>query len=300
MNPDARDTPGDSARLEVEVEVVASPGAADERLLVLEAAGIHASLRRGAFGFEIVVPVEQAEHARRELQAARGEVPLPPARRAVAPHAGGLAAAAAYAGVLAMLFLASGADAFGRDWFAVGMLDGPRVRGGELWRAVTALTLHADFAHFAANAGFGVLFGAMAGGLYGAGVAWLLVVGAATGANLLEAFTLAGGRVSLGASTAVFAALGAVAAYRWPEGTFRTRWLWRGANAIAGLVLLAMLGTGDARTDVLAHALGFGCGALAAVGLQRRGAPRGRRVQLVAGAIAVALVAVAWSVALLA
>lgn len=300
MNPDAHGTAGDAARPEVEVEVVASPTAADERLLVLEAAGIHATLRRGAFGFEIVVPVEQAEHARRELEAARREAPPPPVRRAVAPYAGGVAAAMTYAGVLAMLFLASGADAFGRDWFAAGMLDGPRVRGGELWRAVTALTLHADLAHVAANAGFGVLFGAMAGGLYGAGVAWLLVIGAATGANLLEAFTLAGGRVSLGASTAVFAALGAVAAYRWPEGTFRVRWLWRGANAVAGLVLLAMLGTGDARTDVLAHALGFACGALAAVVLQRRGVPRGRHVQRIAGGLALALVAVAWSVALLA
>lgn len=284
---------------DVVVEVVASPAAADERLLVLEAAGIEAGLRRGEFGFEIVVRREDEVSARLELDAARSDAPAPPRRRAVAPYAGGAAAALVYAGTVAALHLASGASAFGRDWYGAGVLDGTLVRGGEFWRAVTALTLHADFAHLAANLGFGVVFGAMAGGLYGPGVAWLAILAAAAGANLVEAFVLADGRVSLGASTAVFAALGMVATHRWPSGTFRSAWLWRGANAVAALVLLALLGTGDARTDVLAHGLGF-AGGIVAAWLVRSERVRSGRTQRLAGAAALAAVALAWSVALMA
>jgi hypothetical protein len=62
-------------------------------------------------------------------------------------------------------------------------------------------------------------------------------------------------------------------------------------------VLLAFLGTGDANTDIAAHALGFASGALLAVPLRRFPPGRGR-VQWVLGAAAVLLVGLAWAVAL--
>src|SRR5205823_3241225 len=37
-------------------------------------------------------------------------------------------------------------------WFALGSADAARMHGGEWWRALTALTLHADLAHVASNA----------------------------------------------------------------------------------------------------------------------------------------------------
>lgn len=273
-------------------------------MLVLEAVGIEASIWNGGAGFEIRVQAADAERARVELARYRLENLPAPRRMPVRLHAGALGAAAAWAILLVVLHFASAASAFGRDWFAAGLLTEATVRGGEFWRAVTALTLHADLAHLASNAGFGALFGTIVASLYGPGTGMLLVLVAATVANLLNAALMDGTRASLGASTAVFAALGAAAAHRWPEAAGRVRpWL-RAANVVAALVLLALLGTGDARTDVLAHGLGFGCGMLLALPLRGRLAARSdhvarrRRVQWLAGAGALALVALAWVAAL--
>src|SRR5207244_556663 len=49
------------------------------------------------------------------------------------------------------------------DAFDQGVLDAARVQGGEWWRAWTALTLHLDGPHLAANLGAGVWFGYLAG-----------------------------------------------------------------------------------------------------------------------------------------
>ena len=49
------------------------------------------------------------------------------------------------------------------DAFDTADLHAAKVRGGQLWRAWTALTLHLDGAHLAANLGAGVWFGYLAG-----------------------------------------------------------------------------------------------------------------------------------------
>src|SRR5581483_148843 len=94
------------------------------------------------------------------------------------------------------------------DAFEIGELNGARVPGGEWWRAWTALTLHLDPAHLAANMCAGVWFGSRAGRLPGTGVAWLPIVTPAAPANLLEALLSAPRARSVGASTAVFSARG--------------------------------------------------------------------------------------------
>ena len=93
-------------------------------------------------------------------------------------------------------------------------LAGP-TRAGEFWRAVTALTLHLDVGHLLANLGFGIVFGLLAGQLLGAGRR--VGHGARRGgaANLLNAFIQPATHSSVGASTAVFATLGLLAAYAW-------------------------------------------------------------------------------------
>jgi membrane associated rhomboid family serine protease len=80
-----------------------------------------------------------------------------------------------------------------------------RVMAGEWWRAVTALTLHADAPHVGGNAvAIGVLMTAVCWHL-GPGLgAWLLLLAGAAG-NLLTAAVHGGGHSSVGASTAVFA-----------------------------------------------------------------------------------------------
>jgi rhomboid protease GluP len=281
----------------IEIYRSRTPQECDERALVLLAVGIAALMHAEDGSFQLLVA--DADVARATAELARYSLENRPRPRPAPPplHRGAVAAAAGYALVLFAVAVASSRSALGRDWFDAGALDGARFRAGEAWRAVTALTLHADLAHLAANAGFGALFGGLAARVYGAGCGWLLILVAAVAANAVNATTMPAGRVSLGASTAVFAALGALAVYRWPAATRRARVGFAGASVVAALVLLALLGTGDAHTDVAAHALGFTAGALLALPLRRRPPPRRRAPQLLAAGGAVLLVVAAWAAA---
>ncbi len=273
-----------------------APPPCDERALVLLAVGIPAVMWVDPQGYALLVAAEDERRAVVELGRYVTENRPRPRPRPPRLHDGGLAAAAGYALVLFLIGVASTRLPLGRGWFDVGVLDGARFRAGELWRAVTALTLHADLAHLAANTGFGALFGGLAARVYGAGCGWLLILAAAVAANAVNGLTMPAGRASLGASTAVFAALGALAVVRWPAATRRARAGFAGASVVAAVVLLALLGTGDAHTDIAAHALGFGFGALFALPLRRWPAPRARGPQRLAAASALLAIAAAWAI----
>ena len=272
-------------------------GPCEERALTLLSLGIQSAVLPGDNAFRLCVDAADAGRASLEIERFQAENrprPLPPPVRL---HGGALRSAAAYVLGLFLIAVASSRSLLRRDWYDAGVLDGARLRAGELWRAVTALTLHADLAHLAANAGFGALFGGLAARVYGPGVAWLLIVASATLANLANGAWMPAGQASLGASTAVFAALGALAMHRWPDATRLARAGLRGGSVVAALVLLALLGTGDAHTDILAHALGFASGVLLALPLGRFAPPAGR-VQRVAGWVALGIVLAGWALAL--
>ena len=145
----------------------------------------------------------------------------------------------------------------------VGELDAARVQAGQWWRAWTALTLHLDGPHLAANLAAGVWFGYLAGRQMGSGTAWLLGVTGAALANLLEALLGPADHRAVGASTAVFSLLGAMSAYSWRERfALPQRWARRWGPLIAGVILLGWTGSAGEGTDVLAHLGGFAVGAL--------------------------------------
>jgi membrane associated rhomboid family serine protease len=193
----------------------------------------------------------------------------------------------------------AGSLALGVDWLDAGALDAAPTRGGESWRAVTALTLHLDVGHLLANLGFGTVFGLLAGQLLGPGVAWASVLAAAAAANLFNSFIQPATHSSVGASTAVFATLGLLAAYAWRRRHDQgDRWAYRWAPLVAGVILLGFTGAGGERTDVLAHLTGFAMGALAGVAHARWRVPRGALAQCVAGLSALAAIAGAWVLAL--
>lgn len=149
------------------------------------------------------------------------------------------------------------------DAFNTGELDAARMQSGQWWRAWTALTLHLSGPHIAANLGAGIWFGYLAGRQLGVGVAWLLIVAGGGIANLVEGLTAAPWHQSVGASTAVFAALGLMSAYTWRERLgLPQRWVQRWGPLVAGVILLGWLGTAGKETDVMAHLLGFGIGVL--------------------------------------
>jgi membrane associated rhomboid family serine protease len=187
------------------------------------------------------------------------------------------------------------------DWTTTGELAAGRVLAGEWWRAVTALTLHGDAAHVMGNMVFGAFFGYLAGQYLGSGVAALGIVWLAAAGNIANALVQASWHRSIGASTAVFAGLGMVAAFVW--GIARQHslgWARRWAPVVGAVALLAYVGTGDEQTDIVAHLTGFLAGAAGGAGLYRVLGPRhpGPATQAIAASVAALTLLVAWYLAL--
>ena len=124
----------------------------------------------------------------------------------VQPHSGAALGVFVYVVILLLTAYCAGNATFGADWLSLGSLDaGAR---GEWWRAVTALTLHLDQEHLLGNVLFGAVAGIAASRLLGPGVAWASILGAAVLANYAEILISPITHRAVGASTAVFAALG--------------------------------------------------------------------------------------------
>lgn len=158
------------------------------------------------------------------------------------------------------------------DLRAIGVMDPVLIRDGEWWRAWTALSLHWDAPHLLGNLLGGCLLGYSAAQIWGNARAWALILLSAGAANLLEAAMGSAPYVSAGASTAVFAALGLIAAWSWrTRRRYAHNWRRRLVPLVAGIAVLAMLGAGESdpmsegNTNVLSHALGFAMGALTGI-----------------------------------
>ena len=177
------------------------------------------------------------------------------------------------------------------------------VRDGEWWRAFTALVLHGDITHLAANIASGLLFSAFVLPRLGTGVAWLLIVLSGFFGNLINAFFYQGTpHISIGSSTAVFGALGLLVStdFMTRVSSPHTRSRWHLLLPLgAGLALLAYLGVGEeehSRTDYMAHLWGFcaglALGAFATIArIRERTSPTTQRL---AALLAPALIVAAW------
>jgi len=261
-----------------------------DRALVLAASQIPHQMVDDGLSAAIVVPAEYSARAIEQLRLYDDEnpPPRPKPRKRVADLV-----------VCAVAWLA-GYSIFGYNWFDAGRIDGTLIRNGEWWRTITALTLHSGAKHLIGNIVFGVLFGIFAGRLLGSGVAWLAIIAAAATGNAANTLLLDSTHRSIGASTAVFAALGLVAGFVWHGRLMaQDRWSYRYGPIIGGFALLMYTGTGGPNTDIGAHLLGFVCGFLTGMLLIALGpVPTDRRAQTTAGAIAILLVATSWIVAL--
>ena len=204
--------------------------------------------------------------------------------------------------VMAMFFLAQQiAPAW---WMDKGDAANGAILRGQWWRAITALTLHADMEHIVANIATGLLFAAFLVPLLGTGVAWFAIVLSGALGNFLNAwFYRHEEHASIGASTAVFGALGILVAWQVAARLMAIRKFraWELIVPIgAGLALLGYLGAGDAhaRTDFMAHFWGFVAGALfgaiiAVFRLEKRMPCAGQRAL---AALALMLPVAAWAI----
>ncbi len=280
------------------------PERLEEWFLVLASQGIAAQVRRVDAEFALEVAEADAERAREAID--RYERENPPAEVPARPGlaAAGTAAGDASPGVWAALgllafFAVTGPRRAAVRWFDAGSADAARILDGELWRTVTALTLHADLLHAASNALFGAIFFAAACHLLGSGLALLLVLLAGAGGNLVNASFHGTAHVSVGASTAVFGAvglLGGAGVVRRRRGGARGRRAW--TPVAAGLGILAMLGASE-RTDLWAHLFGLGAGGVLGLACAvRLEAPPRRGVQALLGALAALALLYCWAVAL--
>lgn len=276
----------------------------DEWVLVLSAEGLRADVRGGPEGFALEVARDDAVRAEALLRTwqsenQRGPAPPPPPA-AVDAHA--LRHAIVVAGFLLALFGATGpASRVDSAFGARGSAESARILAGEGFRAITALTLHADFAHVLGNALAGALFLSAVFHLFGFGFGGALVLAAGALGNLLNAIVQTPAHSSVGASTAVFGALGLLVGHALAEprtAPRRRRPAWMPIGA--ALALLAMLGTEGARVDLWAHGLGLAAGvALGGIAAQLPPARlASTALQSVAGAITLAAIAAAWWLAL--
>jgi len=293
----------DVAEQWVAVAKALSETRANELGLVLTARGVPFERQGGIGGWEIWVPLRLVPQAATELALYRHENLREVGTRPIAEIGNGWPGVVAYAATLLAVYLAVYNLPLGRDWLAAGRLDAGAVLAGEWWRVVTALTLHIELAHLGGNLAFGAFFGYFIGRYFGTGVGWLAVVLAAAFGNGLNAWVEAPTHRSIGASTAVFAALGLLVAYTWRRGFLRhTPWRARIAPIVAGLGLLAFTGTAGENTDLGAHLFGFVAGFGGGLGLARFARTAwltSAAVQRTAAGLAVLLVVAAWTVGLL-
>lgn len=308
-----------------------------ELALVLQSMGVWHVVRPGVGGYFLLVRDADYPRAARSIDRYEEENRDWPPRvvRERLRYPSSMLPVLAFA-ALALFFLVTGPVAAASAWFQEGRATSTLVLGPEPWRAVTALTLHADAAHILGNAISGTIFTAALQRRLGPGGALLGVVVAGTLGNVGNAayHQLSGHpHASIGASTAVFAAIGMLAATQIfasmrahasshagftpfgdgssnlieakvsPRPTPVLTWL---APVVGGLALLGALGAGpDPRTDVWAHAFGLAAGFLVGIGASlyqhrsRAGSRRREAVQLLLGLSGVAIVLLSWELALL-
>lgn len=284
------------------VEVFRGSAAASlEFGLVLDAKGLgYERLEAGGDWLLLVAPAVSdvaSDELRRYAEERTRRREIPPPQRV---FAGAGVGAALYAWVVIVTAYCAGIQLFGVDWLTAGAVDSGANRS-EWWRAITALTLHLDQEHLLGNLLFGMGAGVLAGRMFGPGFAWLCILLTGAAANYVDMLVSPVGHRAVGASTAVFAALGLLAGFGWGERfDWRERRLYRWAPLFAGVCLLALLGTGNEHVDVLGHLLGFAAGIAAGVIVALVGVPQtgGARRQWSYGAVAVAGIAVAWYLAL--
>ena len=231
-------------------------------LLVLQSRQIPCRSEKRNDKWQLLVPVDQYQNACQELQQYETEnrnwPPPPPLERKLHENT----ASTIWIFILLAIFhniTRQQTNLFGYqpvNWFELGNAHTEKILQGEWWRLITALTLHSGVLHLLSNIALGGIFMVRLCRLLGSGRAWFLVLCAGTLGNFLNALVQSPDHRSIGASTAVFGAVGLLATINMLHFRSNLRHRWPLPIA-AALGLLALLGAGGENTDIGAHLFGF-------------------------------------------
>ena len=274
--------------------------------LVLDSRSIPCCIKNSGSDWQLLVPEQHAASARTELrlyeEQNRDWPPAIPTARAVAENT------LPTVSILILLATFHNLTLLGLSLPEYGLLDlnelgvahAAGIRDGQWWRTVTSLTLHADLPHLLSNLTIGGIFIILLCRELGSGLAWSLLLCSGSLGNLLNAWVQSPSHRSVGASTAVFGAVGILAAISMMRYRHHLRRRWF-IPAAAGLALLALLGTEGKQTDLGAHLFGFGFGMLFGVAEEYLAGQYGRPGRLLNALLALAsagVVVAAWQAAL--
>ncbi|NOY68261.1 MAG: rhomboid family intramembrane serine protease [Deltaproteobacteria bacterium] len=235
--------------------------------LVLTSSGLSFKSRKGLAGWSIWVDERHYPDARRVIaryfEENRWSPPLPedvPVSKTRSSYAGVWAAL-----LLAVFYFFTSGTLDGQTVWAAFGASAEKIMSGEIFRTVTALMLHADMAHLTGNMAGMALFGSAVCSVAGWGVGSLMILFSGALGNLANALVYQNGHLSIGASTAVFGAVGFLSGCQFirkrQAGVRRfAAWL----PIAGGLALLAMLGAG-LHVDITAHFFGFFSGIILGV-----------------------------------
>ena len=309
--------PGEAPAFDADVRSTDSIARAGDWSLVLHSAAVahRIEIRDGA----IVIVVGPDDRAAALASLDAFDLESLPVVRAPAPDLGPSPLGLAFAVLLVALHVAAGArgDGAGAMWFHAGSASAEAIVRGEWWRTITALMLHADLLHLVGNVVGSLVFVSAVGRWLGVGLGGAVVLASAAVGNLLTAQFYQVRHVSVGASTATFAALGVLSGLQMAR---RHRHRERGLRGYAwlplaaGLGLIVMIGSGE-RADIVAHLAGLGTGVVAGLLVAVTGVasgrvgttgptgvaeqpPAGRAVQAVLATLTLGVLAAAWALAL--
>jgi rhomboid protease GluP len=245
---------------------------AREWSLVLQSSETWHTTRWTPSGFVILVKDPDYEAASTSIDRYETEnKDFPPKRAREQPRFAPSAVAPFLFLALAAFFLVTGPAVRHSGWFSRGTAVTDLVLSAEPWRAVTALTLHADTSHLIGNAISGTIFASAVHRRLGPGGGSLAILASGIAGNIANAFYHQAlgepDHRSIGASTAVFGAIGLLSATqlfwnRRKDSGERGFLSWAGP-IVGGLALLGTLGAGGGtpgRTDLGAHMFGLAAG----------------------------------------
>lgn len=262
----------------IKVASFASIDLAFEHSLVLLATGSGCRIQpdpEGVQRYALEAPAAREDVARHELQAyARESLPKLVVDAPQQDHAFGVV----FLLLWSMLLLFSyKMQSMLPNWQEIGMnASVGLIEQGQWWRPITSLFLHADMGHLLSNFVTGALFAGVLSRMWGAAKSWAAIVCCGALGNVFNSLIhYPEPAFSLGASTAVMAALGLLCAHGC-VCAFADRANSRSLRRMivplaAGIALFGLTGnSSDPDVNVLGHACGFAAGFVVGLPLAMR------------------------------